>query len=80
MYCFATVTAPGATYDLHAFAYDEQTHTAIFFATFHAKHTSDGGSIPPTGKETHTDYVYFLTMNGENKVARMVKVWDRLGR
>lgn len=72
----ATVTAPGATYDLHATAYDEKTRTAIFFATYHAKHTGEGGPVPPTGKETHTDYVYFLTMNDENKVARMVKVWN----
>jgi hypothetical protein len=76
MYGLATVTAPGATYDLHAAAYDEKTHTAIFFATYHAKHTGEGGPVPPTGRETHTDYVYFLTMNEENKVARMVKVWN----
>ena len=76
MYGLATVTAPGATYDLHASAYDEKTRTAIFFATYHAKHTGEGGPVPPTGKETHTDYVYFLTMNDENKVERMVKVWN----
>ena len=76
MYGLATVTAPSATYDLHASAYDEKTRTAIFFATYHAKHTGDGGPVPPTHKETHTDYVYFLTMNEENKVARMVKVWN----
>ena len=29
MYGFATVTAPGATYELHASAYDEKTRTAI---------------------------------------------------
>ena len=76
MYGLATVTAPGATYDLHASAYDEQTRTAIFFATYHAKHTGEGGPVPPTHKETHSHYVYFLTMNDENKVARMVKVWN----
>jgi hypothetical protein len=76
MYGLATVTAPGATYDLHAAAYDEKTHTAIFFATYHAKHTGEGGPVPPTHKETHSHYVYFLTMNDENKVARMVKVWN----
>ncbi len=76
MYGFGTITAPGATYDLHASAYDEQTRTAIFFATYHAKHTGEGGPVPPPDKETHTDYVYFLTMNAENKVERMVKVWN----
>ncbi len=73
---FGTITAPGSTYDLHTAAYDEATNTAVFFATYHARHTGDGGPIPPTNKETHTDYVYVLTMNDENKVARMIKVWN----
>ena len=51
-------------------------HTAIFFATYHAKHTGEGGPVPPTHQETHSHYVYFLTMNGENKVGRMTKVWN----
>ena len=76
MYGFATVTAPGATYELHASAYDELTRTAIFFATYHATHTGVGGPVPPTHKETFSHYVYFLTMNGDNKVERMVKVWN----
>lgn len=70
------ITAPGATYDLHTAAYDEVTKTAIFFATYHARHTGEGGPVPPTNQETHTDYVYALTMNDENKVAHMVKVWN----
>ncbi len=76
MYGFATVTAPGATYELHASAYDELTRTAIFFATYHATHTGAGGPVPPTHKETFSHYVYFQTMNGDNKVERMVKVWN----
>lgn len=76
MYGFATITAPGATYDLHVSAYDEESRTAIFFATYHAKHTGEGSPVPPTHKETHSHYVYFLTMNDDNKVARMVKVWN----
>ncbi|MEZ4619844.1 MAG: hypothetical protein R2867_30680 [Caldilineaceae bacterium] len=27
---FATITAPGATYDLHSASYDETTRTAVF--------------------------------------------------
>jgi len=76
MAAFATVTAPGATYDLHTSSYDERTRTAVFFATYHAKHTGDGGPVPPTQKETHSHYVYLLTMNADNKVERMVKVWN----
>jgi hypothetical protein len=70
------ITAPGSTYDLHAACYDEQTRSAMFFATYHAKHTGEGGPVPPTNKETHTDYVYVLTMNQDNKVSKMVKIWN----
>ena len=73
---FGGVTAPGATYDLHTAAYDESTRSAIFFATYHAKHTGDGGPVPPTNRETHSHYVYVLTMNMDNKVAKMVKIWN----
>jgi hypothetical protein len=45
-------------------------------ATFHATHSGEGGPVPPTGKETHTHYVYFLTMNDDDKVEKMVKVWN----
>lgn len=71
-----TITAPGATYDLHVSAYDEASKTAVFFATYHAKHTGEGGPVPPTNKETHSHYVYFLTMNDDGKVKSMVKVWN----
>jgi hypothetical protein len=49
---------------------------AVFFATYHARHTGEGGPVPPTQKETHSQYVYILTMDADNKVAKMVKVWN----
>jgi hypothetical protein len=73
---FGNTTVPGATYDIHTSCFDEKTRTAVFFATYHARHTGAGGPVPPTNKETHSHYVYFLTMNEDNKVARMVKVWN----
>ena len=73
---FGKTTVPGATYDLHTSSYDESTRTAVFFATFHAKHTGAGGPVPPTNKETNTHYVYLLTMNEDDKVERMTKVWN----
>lgn len=76
MASFATVTAPGGSYELHAASYDEKMRTAMFFATYHARHTGEGGPVPPTQKETHSHYVYVLTMNADNKVERMVKVWN----
>jgi hypothetical protein len=48
----------------------------MFFATDHAKHTGEGGFVPPTHKQAHTHFVYFLTMNAEDRVEKMVKVWN----
>ena len=76
MAAIGKITAPGASYDLHSASYDEAKRTAVFFATYHARHTGEGGPVPPTNKETHSHYVYVLTMNEDNKVARMIKVWN----
>jgi len=73
---FSNVTVPGASYDLHTESYSEETRTAVFFATYNAKHTGEGGPVPPTGKETHSHYVYVLTMNADDKVEKMVKIWN----
>lgn len=76
MASFGNVTVPGATYDLHTSSFDEKTNSAVFFATYNAKHTGEGGPVPPTQKETHSDYVYVLSMDADNKVERMVKIWN----
>lgn len=76
MKAFGTVTAPGASYDLHNAAYDERNRTAMFFATYHATHSGDGGPVAPTGKSTDSHYVYVLQMNDDDKVAAMTKVWN----
>ena len=73
---FGNNVVPGATHDLNTSSYDESTKTAIFFATYHARHTGEGGPVPPTQKETHTHYVYILTMNNDNKVEKFIKVWN----
>jgi hypothetical protein len=59
-----------------AAAFDESTNTALFIATFHGKHSGDGGPVPPTGQEAHADYVYSLHLNDEGLVDQMVKVWN----
>lgn len=69
-------TAPGFTIDKHCSAWDEDNNIAIHYATFHATHTGEGGPVPPTNKSMHTDYVYFVEVNGENKVVKMKKVWN----
>ncbi len=76
MKAFGTVTAPGASYELHSASYDDENRTAMFFATYHATHSGDGGPVPPTGKSTDSHYVYVLRMDGDDKVAAMTKIWN----
>ena len=66
----------GCSYDLHSSSYDEGNKTAIFFATFTGTHVGEGGPVPPTHKQTKTDYVYVLTMNNDDQVEEMCKVWN----
>lgn len=73
---FCETIAPGSRYKLHASAFDDSTGTAMFFATFSLSHTGEGGPVAPTNKETNTHYVYIFTMNGDNKIQRMQKVWN----
>jgi len=73
---FVKGVAPGASYSIHASAFDENSNTAIFFATFTGTHTADGGPVPPTNKETNSQYVYCLTMSDAGKVRKMVKIWN----
>src|SRR3954451_1492653 len=61
---------PGFTYKLHASCYDEENSTAIFFATYRIEHTGEEEPVS-THKETNSYYyVYVLTMNQDNKVAK----------
>lgn len=76
MHGFGTVISPEGSYELHSSSYDESSNTAIFFATYHGKHTGEGGPVPPTNKETHTDYVYIIKMGDDSKVSEMTKVWN----
>jgi hypothetical protein len=66
----------GCSYDLHSSAWDEANQTALFFGTFNGKHVGEGGPVPATGQETHSHYVYTLTMNAEGKVSAMTKIWN----
>jgi len=76
MKAFGTITAPGCSYLLHSSSYDEANRTAMFFATFTGTHSGEGGPVPPTHKTTQSHYVYVLTMNDDDKVADMVKIWN----
>ncbi|EED35636.1 conserved hypothetical protein [Luminiphilus syltensis NOR5-1B] len=66
----------GCSYELHNSAYDENTRTALFFGTFTGTHVGEGGPVPATGQTTTSHYVYVLTMGADDRVAKMVKVWN----
>jgi hypothetical protein len=66
----------GCSYDLHSAAWDDDTGTALFFATFNGKHDGDGGPVPPTGKATHSHYVYAIAIDDSGKVSAMTKIWN----
>ncbi len=66
----------GCSYDLHNAAWDESTRTALYFATFNGKHVGDGGPVPATGKETHSHYVYAITVDDSGKVSGLTKIWN----
>ncbi len=76
MRAFGTITAPGAEYELHAESFDASSNQAMFFATYHARHTGDGGPVPPTQKQTHSHYVYVVQMDDNDLVTHMTKVWN----
>jgi hypothetical protein len=73
---FVRDVSPEAHYDLHASSYDEASRTAMFFGTYHLKHTKDGGPVPPTEKEAHATYVYCLVMSSDDRVEKMIKIWN----
>lgn len=76
MQAFGTITAPQAHYDLHTSSFDQDSNTAVFFGTYHAKHTGEGGPVPPTHKQTASHYVYVVKMNSEAKVEHLTKIWN----
>lgn len=66
----------GCGYKINHSAFDENTSTALVFGTFTGKHVGDGGPVPPTNKETVSHYVYAITVNDDQKINHMTKVWN----
>lgn len=73
---FGTVTSPEGYYDLNCAAFDQANRMAMFFCTYHARHTGEGGPVSPTNKKTSSHCAYILTMSENDKVERMIKVWN----
>ena len=76
MHGIGTVTAPGASYTLHTASWDEDARSAVFFATYHATHTGEGGPVAPTNRSVDSHYVYVVRMGDAGKVAQLTKIWN----
>lgn len=64
-----------ATYDLEAFAVDDERGTVISYAVFHGTHSGQGGPLPPTNKSCATDYCYVMKFEA-GRLRSMTKVWN----
>jgi predicted ester cyclase len=65
---------PDGRYELKSFATDAERRSVVAYAVFIGTHTGQGGPVPPTGKTTHTDYVYAMQFDGD-KIRHMTKIW-----
>ena len=66
---------PDASYEIKAFATDDNRNSVCGFGVFSGTHTGEGGPVPPTGKSTKADYVYVMEFEGE-KIKHMTKIWN----
>src|SRR3954471_1143150 len=64
---------PDGRYEVRSFATDEQRRNVCAYGVFRATHSGQGGPLPPTGKNTTTDYVYVMQFDGD-KICHMTKI------
>jgi hypothetical protein len=60
-------------YEVKSFATDNERNNVCAYGVFTGTHLT-GGPCPPTGKTTHTDYVYAMQFDG-GKIFHMTKIW-----
>ena len=66
---------PDLTYEIKAFAIDEERNSVSIFAVVSGTQTGEGGPVPPTGNPVAADYVYVMEFDGD-KIRHMTKVWN----
>jgi hypothetical protein len=75
MKAFGSITAPGFAIAVHSTSFDEDNKTYTYVAPF-VKHTGEGGHVPPTNKEMHTEYVCIVKLNDNGRVKTVKKIWN----
>jgi predicted ester cyclase len=66
---------PDASYELKAFAVDEERNSVVGFAVFSGTHSGEGGPVAPANKRVETDYVYVMQFT-DGKISDMIKIWN----
>ena len=66
---------PDGSYDLKAFATDDERDSVVAYAVFCGTHTGEGGPVPPTGKSVSSDYVYVMEFDGD-RIRHLTKIWN----
>ena len=66
---------PDLTYEIKAFAIDDERNSVSVFAVVSGTQTGDGGPVPPTGNSVAADYVYVMDFDGD-KIRHMTKIWN----
>ena len=69
------IPLPDGSYDLKAFAADNDRQTVIACAVFNGTHTGEGGPVPPTNQKAAADYTYCMKFDGD-RIAHMTKIWN----
>jgi predicted ester cyclase len=65
---------PDGRYEVKSFATDAERNNVAAYGVFSGTHIGPGGPCPPTGKSTHSDYVYVMQFKGD-KIGHMTKIW-----
>ena len=66
---------PDGSYEIRAFAVDEDRRSVAAYGVFRGTHTGAGGPVPPTGQRVEADYVYVMWFDGD-KIRHMTKIWN----
>jgi predicted ester cyclase len=66
---------PDLTYEIKAFATDDERNSVSVFGVVYGTQTGEGGPVPPTGNKVKADYVYVMAFDGD-KIKHMTKIWN----
>jgi len=66
---------PNGSYEVKSFATDAERNNVSAYAVFSGTNTGPGGPATPTGKTTHSDYVYVMQFTGD-RISHMTKIWN----